>query len=776
MPKSLIVPGVSIATEFDVAPPLPARSGILGAVGVVDDGSGGVGSATTRQDVLAQFGPATLYSFPELFRALANGVSEVVVSPVSPTSGQVASAVLLGDAGDEVLKLRARAVGPWGNNLSVRVTRHVGTDGTVRNVRIDVLWKGQVIETHDGLVLHDTDDRDLFTAINRDSKVIVALDPVFETDLPVRDLAPVAFLDGPAAPAGGVLTKGGSALIQVQAKTAGAAGNDLGVVVRDGRDTVTLNDGAVTPAPAVKVTARAPGHDPLNPTTIQIVANPTAGGVDASVVFNKVLRTYTGLTGIKALVDALNSDPGVRAEAIGTVLPAVTAGAVTLAATRTVTVHVETVRSTNYNDLASATDIIAKLNTDGGVVASLAPAAAGTDLPDATAANDIVLTAGRDAGLARDYAGQNNPTATVLTLVPVDGTNAAATRFQISAGTRPSTVRVTAGIAAGTGFQVQESFDSLTMDPDSDRFLVAVLKAQSKLLSPVERILRTHSGHFPVDAPAVTPLAGGMAPTAAAYQDAIDALAGEDAVDLVMAGLQEWADPNLNGVAVQQALLAHARTQADNARPRIVLGSVSPAESNDVRAILDHATRVTDRRFVLCAPSGSEGAVAGLLGHLEFFQSPTFKTVADPGVALVPYTDSDLNKLVGPDGNVCVVRARRGRGTVVIKGIATDGFQISVTRVADRCVREVKAIADRFIGELNNADSRNALKQMIVATFTQLERDGALVPSVDGKSPAFVVEVYASQNDTAGGIVRIDIAVRPVRAIDYVYATIRIKN
>src|SRR5262249_48649772 len=187
-------------------------------------------------------------------------------------------------------------------------------------------------------------------------------------------------------------------------------------------------------------------------------------------------------------------------------------------------------------------------------------------------------------------------------------------------------------------------------------------------------------------------------------------------------------------------------------------------------------TQVGDRRFVLCAPSGAEGAVAGLLGHLEFFQSPTFKTVVDPGVPLVPYSDSELNALVGPNGNVCVVRFRRGRGVVCIKGIATDGFQISVTRVADRCVREVKAIADKFIGELNNAESRNALKQMIVATFTQLERDGALVPSVDGKSPAFLVDVYASQNDTAGGIVRIDIAVRPVRAIDYVYATIRIKN
>ena len=58
----------------------------------------------------------------------------------------------------------------------------------------------------------------------------------------------------------------------------------------------------------------------------------------------------------------------------------------------------------------------------------------------------------------------------------------------------------------------------------------------------------------------------------------------------------------------------------------------------------------------------------------------------------------------------------------------------------------------------------------------QMERDGALVPSTDGKDPAFSVDVYSTQADFANGIVRIDIAIRPVRAIDYIYATILVKN
>ncbi len=56
-----------------------------------------------------------------------------------------------------------------------------------------------------------------------------------------------------------------------------------------------------------------------------------------------------------------------------------------------------------------------------------------------------------------------------------------------------------------------------------------------------------------------------------------------------------------------------------------------------------------------------------------------------------------------------------------------------------------------------------------------MENEGALVPSVDGTEPAFIVDVYSSQLDFAQGIVRVDLAVRPVRAIDYIYATITVQ-
>ena len=183
-----------------------------------------------------------------------------------------------------------------------------------------------------------------------------------------------------------------------------------------------------------------------------------------------------------------------------------------------------------------------------------------------------------------------------------------------------------------------------------------------------------------------------------------------------------------------------------------------------------------DRRFVLVSPTGAEGAVAGAIARMNPETSPTFKSIPLFGVRPATYRESELNQLLGPTHNVLVVQQRIGRGVIALRGLDTTGDQISVTRVADACIREVKAISENFIGRLNSVDARDALRGQIVAAFARMERAGALVPSTDGTDPAFLVDVYSTQQDFAQGIVRIDIAVRPVRAIDFIYATIRVKN
>lgn len=772
MPRSLVVPGVSIATQFDVAPPLPARSGILGAVGVVDRSPGdGPQGVSTAQELLELFGPATRYSFPEALSALSNGVSQVIISPVDARSGKAAELILKDDDGDDVVILRARAAGPWGNELSVRITRAMGGDNrTVLSVSCQVLYKGRPIENHNNLIFWAGDARDFFSTLNRDSGVIVAIDPAFQADLPVfhadaRDLSP-----GPAQPAKGALSRGGASIISLATTAPGAGGNRVSLEVVHGHAVAELKDANKT---VLRVRARKPGPDGIK--LGLRVTNGEAGGINVEVQGTTGdLRTYKGLKDASQLASALSADPELIVDSADA-LPVVTPARVFLEETRTVIVREENLRTRELANLQSPQAIADALNATGLLTATPAQGIAANHLPDATPANAHFLSGGRDAGHYRTYRGQLHPNDDILALLPAEGTEPSLTRVQVTSGSRAQTVKITTSLQVGDESQEREVFDDLSMDPDSERYLPSVLE-QSSLVRAVVLHEREHTTTAPVATGLARSLTGGEAPSVEAYKAAIDALATEETVDMVLAGLQEWRDKDLDGHEVHQALLAHALTQSDNARPRIALGSVSPPENTDIKAMLNHAGRVGSRRFVLVAPSGAEGAIAGLLGHLEFFQSATFKPVASPGVPLPRYSDSDLDKLVGPTGNLCVIQQRRGIGTVCIKGIATSGDQISVTRVADRCVREAKAISDRFIGELNNADSRNALKQMIIATFAQLERDGALVPSVDGKSPAFLVEVYASQNDTAGGIVRIDLAVRPVRAIDYIYVTLRVKN
>jgi hypothetical protein len=94
--------------------------------------------------------------------------------------------------------------------------------------------------------------------------------------------------------------------------------------------------------------------------------------------------------------------------------------------------------------------------------------------------------------------------------------------------------------------------------------------------------------------------------------------------------------------------------------------------------------------------------------------------------------------------------------------------------IADRAVRGIKNIADLFIGTLNNASGRTALRERIRESLLSMEKEGSLVPNTDGTQPAYIIDVYSSQIDFSQGIVRVDVAVRPVRAMDYIHSTVTV--
>lgn len=266
------------------------------------------------------------------------------------------------------------------------------------------------------------------------------------------------------------------------------------------------------------------------------------------------------------------------------------------------------------------------------------------------------------------------------------------------------------------------------------------------------------------------PLTAGKDAALADYQAALDALIEESDVDSVLAAVQDFGTP-ANVVAIYSAVIAHCNNLSGDAKGRIGFGQIGPQWS--VASSKEAVSNLVSDRFVLVAPHGVVGAVAGLVGNLSYFQSPTFKALAGIGPLARALKVEEQTELL--KSFIVPVATERGRGTIVVRALTTDGDQISVRRVADRAVRTMKMIGDLFIGRLNNADGRGALKQKLIEALLQMQREGAIVPSTDGKDPAFKVDVYSSQEDFAKGIVRVDMAVRPVRAIDYIYATVLVQ-
>lgn len=361
-------------------------------------------------------------------------------------------------------------------------------------------------------------------------------------------------------------------------------------------------------------------------------------------------------------------------------------------------------------------------------------------------------------------------TDTLFTLLPDRGVDPAGVSVAIVvAAADDITVRISRDGA------LQEEFTRLTMNPDSAQHLAGVLLRDSALVTVRSASSLDEDARLPAATTGPVPMTDGTSPNVAAYQTAIDLLADDARINLVTAAI-EPTQSAASVRAIHQALSAHAMAQADAGSPRIAFGAVTAGEQSDLDQMRDHAAAVRSRRFALVSPAGAAGAVVGLVARLSPEVSPTFKPVPLFGIAPASYRESQLNRLLGPTHNMVVVQRRVNRGVIVLRGLDTTGDQISVTRVADACIREVKAISENFIGELNSVDARSALRQQIIATFTRMERAGALVPSTDGTDPAFLVDVYSTQLDFAQGSVRVDIAVRPVRAIDFVYATIRVKN
>jgi len=369
----------------------------------------------------------------------------------------------------------------------------------------------------------------------------------------------------------------------------------------------------------------------------------------------------------------------------------------------------------------------------------------------------IVAAGGKDATLTLKDEKKRN---TVKLTSKLPGETGNAIRVVVAKGMSENSVR----LEISDGGKM-ETWDNLVIIPGNELYLVDFLNRNSKLVSAEDL---GSSSTFPNNNPAPVEemLSGGTSGEAKKgdYEAALEKLEMEPDVDVVYAcGV---SDPEIHAVVD-----AHCKNMSRDAKNRIGIGTVASGE--DVKSIVKRTEVLASDRFVVVAPYGVAGAVAGLISRLNYFESPTFKPIT--GIASIErrYTPAEQMELI--KAGICCLDAIRGRGIVVVKGITTSSEQISVMRVADRAVRGVKNVADNFIGTLNSPGGRMALREKLTEFLISMEREGAIVPSVDLKHPAFLTDVYCSEMDFAQGIVRVDIAVRPVRAMDYIYATITVQ-
>ena len=172
--STLVVPGVSVQAQFDPLPPLPAPSGILGAVGIVDrpPAAGSLVSISKVSELRDLLGPGTQSSMTEVVHALSNGVSEAVISAVA--GGGAASLPLLNIESKPCVTLRCRSRGAWGNSLRAEIRALTNTSGAIFRVSLRLMRNGNTEETFQDLQVRPGAPDDLFETFNEQSRRVVA--------------------------------------------------------------------------------------------------------------------------------------------------------------------------------------------------------------------------------------------------------------------------------------------------------------------------------------------------------------------------------------------------------------------------------------------------------------------------------------------------------------------------------------------------------------------------------------------------------------------------
>ncbi len=275
-------------------------------------------------------------------------------------------------------------------------------------------------------------------------------------------------------------------------------------------------------------------------------------------------------------------------------------------------------------------------------------------------------------------------------------------------------------------------------------------------------------------APLDASLSGGTSvPTVNATHVAtgLAALEDQDVNIVVVAGL---------GASVVAApVLAHLTTTEAEGHERIaVIGASGSASA----AVLSDAAGVSSGRIILVAP-GIKVSEPGQTARVSLPPSATAAIVAGrlaataPHVSLtnqtLPIEELDQNYSTTVHKNLLqkhVLTVRRRFGHQIVRGISTDPgafSQISVRRTVDYAKAGVRLGANPYIGKLNNARVRAALKATLDGFFSQMVLDEMLV--------GYQLDVSATRAQEIRGVCSVIVTMQPTFSIDFIRVTMNLE-
>jgi hypothetical protein len=232
----------------------------------------------------------------------------------------------------------------------------------------------------------------------------------------------------------------------------------------------------------------------------------------------------------------------------------------------------------------------------------------------------------------------------------------------------------------------------------------------------------------------------------------------------------------LGADAISGAVLGHLEATETEGNERI---AIIGARGDTLAAIAQDSQNVSNGRAVLVAPgivagdAASNGAqvdlppayaaslLTGRLAALAPHVSLTNKDVA-AGDLTRDYTRAEQKQLLL---NRVVVLVRT-LGFRVLQGLTTDTGpfrQISVRRVVDYAKAGVRRGANPYIGRLNNARVRAAMKATLDGFLSQMVLDEMLI--------SYELEVSATRAQEINGIAAVTMVLRPTFSIDFIRVT-----